>query len=307
MDAVVTQPEPATAIGAITMALGIFIAGPLQRIPGGGEAILALTCLLLLIWITSASRLLLSFRRAGLQAHTNPIVRAFGIGTWVAGTAIVARASMLTWPAAGWAAITFFAASFAIWLAFMALALTNLARLLVHRNLRANGSILLATVATESVALVALRLFSSSPAIHAAAVVLMGIGALLYVAGISIILRRYGGTRNWSLRAHWHNSNCIIHGALSITGLTAVVSGSFDAQTLLAFWSCDLIVFALVEAVEVARLWSRIQTFGMCGAAFGYRTSQWARNFTFGMFYVFTFAYVQRFGPGNAYPWLSAI
>ena len=70
---------------------------------------------------------------------------------------------------------------------------------------------------------------------------------LCYAIGLGLILRRYVGGETWRLADDWDNKNCILHGALSISGLAAVVSDHFSAQALLVFW---LIVAVVAEPLS---------------------------------------------------------
>ena len=88
----------------------------------------------------------------------------------------------------------------------------------------------------------------------------------------------------------WTNTNCIIHGGLSITGLAIVSAEMFQEEILLYYWMLVLVVFCLVEGLEVVRAIKRVQKKGWREGIFSYNVSQWSRNFTFGMFYAFTMA-----------------
>ena len=300
-------PTPAaTPLGAIVMALGIFITASLQQLPSGVQLTRPVTALLLLCWLVVALRLLRSIRSQGLRPHTDSTAGLFGVGTWIAGSAITARALMLAWPTAIWASRIFLGAGLVFWILFIPFAVRSLTHLLLDRHHATNGIVLLATVATQSVALIALRSFPRSPVVHEMSLVLLAIGAACYVSGLWPILRRYFLAQRWSLTDDWHNTNCILHGALSITGLAAVVSGAFEADTILDFWTVVLIIFASVEIIEAARLWTRIRHFGWSRAAGTYDVSQWARNFTFGMLYAFTLTFAQRFDIARGHPWLSS-
>ena len=298
--------EP-TALGAIVMAFGIFITASLQQLPGGMQSTQPLTALLMLTWFGVALRLLQSIRIHGFRAHTDSTAGLFGIGAWVAGSAITARALMLAWPTALWLSRTFLIVSFVLWISFIPFAARSLTRLVRDRRHATNGIVLLAAVATQSVALIALRSLPGWQASHDLALVLIAIGAACYVSGLWPILRRYYAAPNWSLTDDWHNTNCILHGALSISGLTAVVSGAFGADEGLTFWVCVLIIFGAVEIIEVLRLYTRIRHFGWSRAAGTYDVSQWARNFTFGMLYAFTLAFAQHFTIGRGHAWLNSI
>lgn len=285
--------NPPAAIGAPVMALGIFGAAALQRLPGGAAATGVVAAGAVVIWLAIAVALVLSISRRGASFYTAPVLASFGLGTWVAASAVIARMVMLAAPALGWAARGFFLVSVALWLWLLPLALRNFARLAVNAPAKPSGVILLATVATQAVALMALRLFADMSAVRWIATALIAFGILCYAIGLALILQRYGGER-WRLADDWDNSNCILHGALSISGLAAVISGNFTAAALLAFWLIVIAVFVVVEAIELLRLRVRVKALGWRAGLFVYDISQWARNFTFGMFYAFTLAFAER-------------
>src|SRR3546814_12892621 len=83
---------------------------------------------------------------------------------------------------------------------------------------------------------------------------------------------------------------------MSITGLAAVMSGAVPFAVCYATWLYAGIMFLLVEAVELARLVQRKRLYGWRRGLGPYHVSQWARNFTFGMFYAFTLAFAKPFG-----------
>jgi hypothetical protein len=53
-------------------------------------------------------------------------------------------------------------------------------------------------------------------------------------------------------------------------------------------WAAALILFLVVEAIEILRAVQRVRTFGWKAGLFSYSVSQWSRNFTFGMFVAFS-------------------
>jgi hypothetical protein len=285
------------------MAAGIFAAASLPQL-GGGLALSA-AIVLIAVWLAVAAPLAVSAVRAGgFARRTGTPIDSFGIGTWVAGTAVLARVLMLAAPDDPWPARVAFALAAALWLWFMPRALGNLARL-ARSRLRPSGIILLSTVATQAVALMALRLFPAAPAVSSAAAALMVLGGLCYVAAAFLVVRGHAGG-DWRLATDWANGNCILHGALSITGLTAVVSHWFDASTLLAYWVAVIAVFVIVELIEIARLVARVRAEGWRDGLFVYDVSQWARNFTFGMLTAFTLAFAQAY-PVIGLPALAAL
>ena len=297
--------DPPNAAGAIVMAAGIFTVASLPRLPFGGTLAGVAAAVVALAWVAVAVGIAVSAaRRGGLSRRTQPVVESFGIGTWAAGTAVLARVLMLAAPDNPWPARMAFMVATVLWLWFMPRALGNLIRL-ARTRLPPNGIILLSTVATQAIALIALRLFPAVPGVWIGAAGLMALGVLCYALAAFLVLRRYAGG-GWSLAGDWANGNCILHGALSITGLTAIVSGRFGAGAILALWGAVVAIFAVVETIEVARLVVRVRALGWRAGVLVYDVSQWARNFTFGMFYAFTLAFMARY-PAVADPRLGAL
>ena len=300
--------RPPTGSGAIIMAGGIFGAAALQAIPHGPLLTKPLAVVLALGWLAIAGLILCDAAREGLAAHTGPLVGSFSIGTWVAASAVIARMAMLAAPHALWLAKAMFVVGSVVWLWFVPRALRNLWRLAgaPTGTTRPTGVILLTTVATQAVALPAFRLFPAVAPVSAAATVLLLFGLACYVVGAVLIVRLYVAGPRWHLATDWDNTNCILHGALSITGLTAVVGDVFGATVLAPFWAVVLAVFVIVETIELARLAARWRLMGWRDAVLVYDISQWTRNFTFGMFYAFTAALAGRFALAEPYPALAA-
>jgi hypothetical protein len=107
----------------------------------------------------------------------------------------------------------------------------------------------------------------------------------------------------------WDNTNCIIHGAMAITGNAAVRSGVLPTGLVIGIWVWTAVMFVLVEGIEIGRLVVRVREYGWGRGIFSYNVSQWARNFTFGMFYIFTLLLQSHLGsaPEAGAPWLVAI
>lgn len=284
--------DPPNAAGALVMATGIFAAASLPRLAGAGAALPA-AIVVTLIWIAVAAPIAASaVRPGGLGRRAGAPIDFFGIGTWVAGTAVVARVLMLAAPHDPWPARAAFSLAAVLWLWFMPRALGNLVRL-ARSRLRPNGIILLSTVATQAVALMAMHLLPAALAAWAGAA-LMALGAFCYLAAAFLVVRGHAGG-GWRLATDWANGNCILHGALSITGLTAVVGRWFEATVLIGYWLAVIAVFVVVELIEVARIVARVRAVGWREGLFVYDVSQWARNFTFGMFYAFTLTFAQAY------------
>jgi hypothetical protein len=282
------------AAGDVVMAIGIFGVATLPMLPDGAQRLRQpLAIALLVLWALLAVDFLEEWARGDDPRAMPPLAR-FGLGTWVAGTAVTAKLLYTSVP--GWtplaAALGVMACG--LWLWFARIAGGAVLPLLGARRQPIGGSVLLATVATESLVLLAALL----PTAYASTIALapLVLGALLYVAGAAIILRSLMRAQDWGLAEGWRDNNCILHGAASITGLAAVSSSAVPAEACLALWLYAAAVFVLVETIESLRLALRVGAYGWRKGVLVYDVAQWTRSFTFGMFYAFTAAYAGRFG-----------
>ncbi|WP_124221870.1 hypothetical protein [Aquisalibacillus elongatus] len=104
-----------------------------------------------------------------------------------------------------------------------------------------------------------------------------------------LLIKRFVSTE-LTLIDDWKNTNCIIHGALSINGLAALTSNLFATNVMHYFWFFVLGLLVAVGGLEVLRAYKRVKTHGFKRGIWVYHTSQWSRNFTFGMFFAFSLA-----------------
>src|SRR3546814_8792421 len=116
---------------------------------------------------------------------------------------------------------------------------------------------------------------SDLPTLRPAATALVALGYVLYAIGAALVLRRYLRQPGWRLAEDWENPNCILHGAMSITGLAAVMSGVVPFAVCYATWLYAGGMFLLVETVELARLVERRRLYGWRRAIGPYHVSQW--------------------------------
>jgi len=278
-----------TAAGAVVMAIGIFLLAALQQLPTPLPSLTQLLALeLLIVW----AGLAVAYGRA-IVTGISPLSRDdpaehFAVGTWVAATAVLGELVVRALPR--WHLLGDVLAAFAVllWLWFLALALPAFGRIIIGRTGgRVTGAILLFTVSTQSLVLVS---FAAFP----------GRVPLSLAAGLAAIVRRYLRARRPWMVDGWDNTNCIIHGAASITGLAIVSSGALPLSWSVAVWVWGAAMLVVVEGIELARAVARIWTLGWRRGLFSYHVSQWARNFTFGMFYAFTLQLQRHTGTGLA-------
>lgn len=287
------------AAGAIVMALGIFADAALPQLPF--HQLVPMPALVLEIGVIAlflAGSYLSAAFRGHFRVYLERPLHRFGFGTWVAGVAVLSvliRHVLPEWvPAAQWLAV----AAAALYLPYLGIALQGYAAMVRHpHRSQANGVILLATVATQAVLL---ALYHAFPAhIPPLWVLTMALGGgAFYLVGVVFIAQHFHALRSWQLAVEWKNSNCIIHGALSITGLAGADTGCFGPRTLLGIWFAAALLLVLVELLEALRLVERLAERGPRSGALVYDVSQWTRNFTYGMFYAFSLELSRR--PGLA-------
>lgn len=274
--------------GSIVMAGGIFVIAAFGQL-GLPQVVGRLVALeLLVVWGYLAFSYAGMRRRGELGESVRRPMMAFAVGTWVAGSAVLGRALIQVLPEWRLVGLALWVVAVAVWLWYLRL-LPAAFRAAVDpsEGYRANGAILLSTVATQSLVVAGSALVPGGlPQPVSAALILLGY--LFYAVGLVLIVRRYLSRSDWTLADDWGNTNCIIHGAMSITGLAIVASGTLPAAWAVATWVWVLATFVLVEALEVARAFARLRAYGLRKGVFSYFASQWSRNFTFGMFYGFT-------------------
>jgi hypothetical protein len=291
------------------MAVGIFIAAALQQMPILAPLITKpLSIALLILWASIAASYAVSTLRGTLHVHSRPVIARFAIGTWVAATAVLARDVL--WEIHEWRllAIPLAILAFALWLWFLGLAASALPRIVsISSQSLVPGVVLLVTVSTQSIALIALDLLPSGPILFWAMAGLIGAGVIFYAIGFALILRSHLKVDGWTLSEDWDNTNCILHGAMSITGLALASCPVAPPILTWIVWYYALAMLLVVESVEVLRLISRVRRYGIGRGAFTYHVSQWARNFTFGMFYAFTLQLLKTEGATDPVEWGSEI
>lgn len=283
----------APASPAITMAFGIFLIGAIETFPPldsllGRSIFILLAAFSLLIYIG----LLLKFsKNPGRRLLLQDPIQSFALGTWIAGISVLCNAGMKYFPGLlsvfRW--ITIFNSCALI--LFVLLSITNFRRIF-KEDLRnsVHGIILLSAVSTQSVVIMVNKVFVLPPFFIYAGV---SMGLVFYLTGIIALARRYLASKKWHFAEDWTNTNCMIHGALSITGLAAASAGMLHSKAALAFWSITFALLILIEMFEAVRAVLRVKQYGFHKGLAMYHVTQWSRNFTFGMFYAFSHALLQ--------------
>jgi hypothetical protein len=207
----------------------------------------------------------------------------FRIGTWVAGTNVLARVLQ---PLSPIASTVLSVAGWILWLLYMLWLLRTALRIRPHEMI--NGTAFLTTVATQSVVLNILGLWTEHNDI-----LLLG---LLVLNALGIVLYCVFFYSIWIVRgvklqiAHWVPQNNITHGALSISLLAAemIVARTVTPSPLLltaidAIWVVDAVLFLVIAVTE---LWLAVSG---VKSLLSFQVSNYARNFTYGMFFACTY------------------
>src|SRR5690625_4277031 len=116
---------------------------------------------------------------------------------------------------------------------------------------------LLSTVGTQSIIILLNNAFFQFPSYFIIGVIVLGL--LFYILGIIQMIKGYLIRQNWTLADNWANTNCIIHGALSITGLAIVTTGMFTSLSISIFWLVVFLLVILIVNTEVEMALRRIR------------------------------------------------
>ena len=207
----------------------------------------------------------------------------FRIGTWVAGTNVLARVLQ---PLSTIVGTVLSVAGWILWVLYMAWLIRAALRTRLHQEI--NGTAFLTTVATQSVVLNILGLWSGhGEVLLRGLLVLNALGIVLYCVFFYLI---------WIVRgvklqiANWVPPNNITHGALSISLLAAemivvrMVAPSPLLHTAIdVVWVIDAALFVVIAVTEL-----RLVISGM-KPLLSFQVSNYARNFTYGMFFACTY------------------
>lgn len=288
----------ATGAGGIVMSTSIFTAFAFTQLPFYSPFLGRLATIeIFIIWLFLARSFLASLINRHFRMHYAHPLRRFAIGTWVAATAVLATLSARTVPEViGFSrALTLIAV--VIYIPYVLLFVRGYITLW-RRPLtqRANGVILLATVSTQSI-VIALHTSFGSGFPNGVAFAMLLFDSIFLVSGLLLIALHYYSFGSWFLAIEWKNANCIIHGAVSISGLALVLLPEVNEDLPFNVWRAALLLFITIEAIEFIRMMERGQWRGWRPGLMVYDVTQWTRNFTFGMFYAFSFELYHHLSP----------
>ncbi|VVC77051.1 hypothetical protein AQUSIP_23780 [Aquicella siphonis] len=271
------------------MTIGVFSLDALKQLPFSNKLISQLITLeLFIIWLHLVRFYIGSYLDGNFSYFIKSITNQFGIGTWVAGCSVLAILFLAELPS--WHIIIWVIAllAFAIWLFYLKLVFANGALLLYKKKKICNGVILLSAVSTQSIVLLINSLSHKIPIFINQILIIFGY--FFYLIGIVMISRFFLSIKFKRLILGWSNTNSIIHGALSITGLASTLTYSINDKIIIYTWLSATCLFVLVEGISLIKVIYQIRIAGWKGGIFVYKVSQWSRIFTYCMYYTFTFS-----------------
>ncbi|UPG63764.1 hypothetical protein MVE64_00890 [Metabacillus endolithicus] len=271
------------------MATGIFCIGVTSRFTNFSQIpMYTVDIALLITWLfLFISFIKTVFKGTFRRRYITHPVQSFAIGTWVAGTSILCLLFFKQFPEYKVIFMIISLLNGVLWLFYIFVCIQCYYVILKSKYYeKVHGVLFLSTVSTQSLVIVYGHLFNNHY-FYMITKMLIYIGILLYIINFSFIFKRYI-FHTWNLSDHWFNTNCIIHGAISITGIAAIKSGTINHDIIFYLWLLAMTMFLLVEGIEIRRIFARLSKYSLQRAIGSYHVSQWARNFTFGTLYVFT-------------------
>lgn len=286
-------PVVPTATSSIVMALGIFIQGAWQQLSGYSPKSIWTSLLVIItvgIWIYLLVSYIGSIRRGRLyQDHLADPVMRFATGTWVAGTSTLLIAIHASFNHFILNEIIRIIAilNIGLWLVVLYVMCRGWYQILHQSQIhRVHGIILLSTVSTQSIVLLLHQIFKIDNLLWLHQTLII-VGLIFYIWSVVLIVYRYWQHRH-PIVEDWTDPNCILYGALAITGAAVQTVHAWSDGAIIYLWWITWIILIIVEGIEVVRAIKRIQAKGWRQGIGIYNTAQWTRLFTLGMFYFFT-------------------
>ncbi|TCP23491.1 voltage-gated anion channel [Scopulibacillus darangshiensis] len=278
----------ATAAGAIVMSMGVFVSDALKTFPDYIESLGKVTVMMIfIIWLFLITDYTVTlFRRKFFDWHWSGSLNSFAMGTWLAGSSVCSMGLLMYLKDWYWVAVMIITVNSCLWVIFASLCVRRFFQLVKEKGAMIHGIVLLSTVSTQSL-VVDYSILLGRRLPMAIYYLLMILALIFYVCYLFLIVRQHIRS-SWQLAEDWKNTNCIIHGALSITGLAGILSGVIQQPYIYGLWWLVLCLIIAVETIEIVRAVLRVKAKGFREGLGQYDVSQWARNFTISMFLAFT-------------------
>lgn len=270
-----------TGFMAVVMTLGIINFGVLHLSVNHSFITIVFYYVTFIIWVTFWMNILAALSNHSFaERHIRSEINRFTIGTWIAGTSIFIVLTYINGIAGhGWLDVLALL-NVVLWLSYLGMSFHTIRiGLRKWKHTILSGNLFLTTVSTQSVAIMLRTVF---PGLNVSLIfIIISLRLIFYMISFILIISHF------SIR-HWNATNCIFHGALSITGVALLYNDIIPDVHALAFWSVVLAVFMIVEMMELIILFTKLKKHHFKEVLFKSNISHWSRLFTFGMFYTFT-------------------
>lgn len=282
--------EEIIGVPAMFMAFGIFLRYPapylLERMVGSesSDRIVTVLGVLLLLFALFVVLRFLSQAKRDRRVLWDYSPNHFRMGTWVAGFAVLATLfhaqSLLL-------AQALFVVSVILWMLYLSW-LTVMAFREKLQGGKLNGTVFLSTVATQSIVIAFMVIFPGHVADFLPWLIILNVfGIALYWISFSLVWVAGGFRRPFR---QWVPQNNITHGALSITMLSAQMIEESIPGSLPYFHLVIQVAWVatalMVVGSHVYEVWLVI---GRKVPLLNFHLGNYARNFTYGMFFACTY------------------
>jgi hypothetical protein len=292
---------PVIASGSIIMALGVFVLYVLPAFTMSHAAIWFVSMEVFIIWVYLAFNLAQAYLHGELSLH---LPKSLGIGTWVAGTVLMALLFDQVEHTLHGFIVLFAMAAFVLWLFYLGPLLQWIIHGIVRGNIKrqryfaVNGKILLGAISTQAIVLLLYEFFHANvPTIIYQILIILGL--CFYFVGCYALMNYWLNVRHRYWITVWPSNNCMIYSAMALVTLVLLETQLFPRWLTHIAWWWTIISFVFVAALEMARAYVRLQKKGISGI-WVYHTSQWVRIFAFGMVYGMTvFYHNQRYADND--------
>ena len=287
-----------TSTMAAVMSLGIIAQGVLFNYFGNqfSQGFLGkfLSIINLSLWLAFVISFFMAFFGGKFkEIHYSNQINRFAMGTWIAGTSICGILLHVEFNQLVFIPRFITVINVVLWVIYIGISSKTLIEIIRTKRFKnVHGILLLTTVSTQSIVLLINTVFKGLPSIMNMTFLI--IGFCFYMICAFFILFRYLMS-SWSIEKDWNNTNCILHGALSISGIACIKTGLVNADMITFIWVSAMMIFLLIESVEIFRMIKRIKHYGIQKGIWIYDVTQWGRIFTFAMFYTFTSTIKQNF------------
>ncbi|RST72772.1 hypothetical protein D4T97_015245 [Siminovitchia acidinfaciens] len=278
-----------TGFMAVIMTLGIINFGVLHWPVNHSVINTMLYYATFFLWLIFWMNMLVTLaNRSFVDRHFNSTINRFTIGTWVAGTSIIVVLTTFTGTANHIWLVMLALSNIFLWFGYLGLSLyTFWVGLTEWKNTILSGNLFLTTVSTQSIAIMLPTVFPELDGGFTLLIICLGL--ILYIVSFLFILSHF-------LINHWNATNCIFHGALSISGVALLYNKLIPMAYAIGFWTVVFAVLIIVEIIELIIFITKLKKHPIPDVLFKSNISHWSRLFTFGMF--FTFTSLIEFKPG---------